>query len=82
MSQDQNAGQSHNIKSGFNSFDKVEKFKYLSSSWLSKNLKIMIYRTINLSVVLYGCETGLLTMREEHRLCVSANRLLGLRGMR
>jgi len=38
MSQDQNAEQSHNIKTGFNSFNRVEKFKYLSSSWLSKNL--------------------------------------------
>ena len=29
----------------------------LSSSLLSKNLKIKIYRTIILPVVLYGCET-------------------------
>ena len=29
----------------------------LSSSLLSKKLKIKIYRTIILSVVLYGCET-------------------------
>jgi hypothetical protein len=29
----------------------------LSSSLLSKNLKIKIYRTIILLVVLYGCET-------------------------
>jgi hypothetical protein len=76
MSQDQNAGQTDNIKIGFNSFDRVEKFKYLFSSWLSKNLKIRIYRTIILSVVLYGCETGLLTMTEEQRLCVSVNRVL------
>ena len=38
----------------------------LSSSLLSKNLKIKIYRTIILPVVLYGCETWLLTLREEH----------------
>jgi len=31
--------------------------KLLSSGLLSKNLKIKIYRTIILSVVLYGCET-------------------------
>jgi len=35
---------------------------------LSKDLKIKIYRTIILPVVLYGCETWLLTSREEHRL--------------
>jgi len=34
----------------------------LSSSLLSKNLKIKIYKTIILSVVLYGCETWLLTL--------------------
>jgi hypothetical protein len=42
----------------------------LSSSLLSKNLKIKIYRTIILHVVLYGCETWLLTLREERRLRV------------
>jgi hypothetical protein len=42
---------------------------------LSKNLKINIYRTIILPV-LYGCETWLLTLREEHRLRVSENRVL------
>jgi len=40
----------------------------LSSSLLSKNLKIKIHRTIILPVVLYGCETWSLTLREEHRL--------------
>ena len=42
----------------------------LSSSSLSKNLKIKIYRTIILPFVLYGCETWSLTLREEHRLRV------------
>ena len=37
----------------------------LSSRLLSKNLKIKIHRTIILPVVLYGCETWSLTMREE-----------------
>ena len=48
----------------------------LSSSLLSKNLKIKIYGTIILLVVLYGCETWSLTLKEEHRLRVFENRLL------
>jgi hypothetical protein len=48
----------------------------LSSQLLSKNLKIRIYRTIILPVVLYGCETWSLTLREEHRLGVFENRML------
>jgi hypothetical protein len=40
----------------------------LSSSLLSKNLKINICRTIILPVVLYGCETWSLKLREERRL--------------
>ena len=48
----------------------------LSSSLLSKNLKINIYRTIILPVVLYGCETWSLTLREEHRLRMFENRVL------
>ena len=35
-----------------------------------------IYRTIMLPVVLYGCETWLLTLRDEHRLRVFENRVL------
>ena len=45
-------------------------------SLLSKTLKIKIYRTIILSVVLYGCETWSLTLREERRLRVFENRVL------
>ena len=48
----------------------------LSSSLLSTNLKVKIYRTIILPVVLYGCETWSLTLREEHRLSVFENRVL------
>ena len=48
----------------------------LSSSLLSKNVKIMIYRTIIMPFVLYGCETWLLTLREERRLRVFENRVL------
>jgi hypothetical protein len=39
----------------------------LSARLLSRNLKIKIYRTIILPVVLYGCETWFLTLREERR---------------
>jgi hypothetical protein len=40
----------------------------LSSSFLSRSVKIKIYRTIILPVVLNGCETWSLTLREECRL--------------
>jgi hypothetical protein len=44
---------------------------------LSKNTKIKIYRTVViLCVVLYGCETWSVTLREEHRLRVFENRVL------
>jgi len=48
----------------------------LSSSLLSKKLKIKIYRTIILPVVLYVCETWSLTLREERRLRVFENKVL------
>ena len=48
-----------------------------SSSLLTKNLKIKIYRIIILPVVLYGCETWSLTLREKCRLRAYENR--GLR---
>jgi len=89
MSRDQNAGQSHSMKTDNSYFERAEEFKYLgttltnqnsiqeetksrlksgntcchpvqhllSSSLLSKNLKIKIYRTIIMPVILYGCET-------------------------
>jgi hypothetical protein len=50
--------------------------KLLSSRLLSKNLKIRIYNTIVLPVVLYGRETWSVTLREEHRLRVFENRVL------
>ena len=43
---------------------------------LSKNLKIKIYRTIIVLVVLYGCETWSLTLREERKLRVLENMVL------
>ena len=48
----------------------------LSSSLLSKNLKINIHRTKILPVVLYGCETWSLTLREERSLRLFENRVL------
>ena len=48
----------------------------LSSSFLPRNLKIKIYRTIILPVVLYGCETWSLTLREERRLRVLERKVL------
>jgi hypothetical protein len=48
----------------------------LSSSLLSKNLKIKIYKKIILPVVLYECEIWSLTLREEHRLRGCENRVL------
>jgi hypothetical protein len=48
----------------------------LPSRLLSKNLKIRIYKTIILPLVLYGCETWSLTLREEYRLRVFENRVL------
>jgi hypothetical protein len=43
---------------------------------LSKNIKIKIYRSITVPVVLYGCETWSLTLREECRPRVFENRVL------
>jgi len=107
MSRDQNAGQSHDIKTDNNSFEKEEEFMYLgralnrnsiqeeiksrlrlgntcyylvqnllSSSLRSKNLKIKLYRTIILPVVLNGCETWSFTLREERRLRIFENGVL------
>jgi len=48
----------------------------LSSSLVYKTLKIKIYRTIILPLILYGCQTWLLTLREERRLRVFENMVL------
>ena len=50
--------------------------KILSSRLLSKKLKVNTYITVILAVVLYGCETWSLTLREEHRLKVFENKVL------
>jgi hypothetical protein len=48
----------------------------LSSCLLPENIKIRIYKTIILSLVLYGFQTWFLTLREEHKLQVFENRVL------
>jgi hypothetical protein len=48
----------------------------LSSRLLSRNLKVKIYKTTILPVILYGCETWSLTLRNKHRLRVFENRVL------
>jgi hypothetical protein len=62
------------LKSGNACYHSVQNL--LSSSLLSKNLKIKIYRTIVLPVVFFGCETWSLTLREERKLKVFENRVL------
>jgi hypothetical protein len=49
-------------------------------SHIKKNLKIKLYKTVILLVVLYGWETWSLTLREEHRLRVFENRVLRIFG--
>ncbi|KAJ4450879.1 hypothetical protein ANN_02311 [Periplaneta americana] len=64
----------HRINMGNACYYLVEKL--LSSSLLSKNLKVRMYKTVILPVVLYGCETWTFTLREEHRLRVFENKVL------
>ena len=54
----------------------------LSSSLISENIKIQIYRTIILPFVLCGSETWSLTLREERRLRVYKTRVLRIFGPR
>ena len=64
----------YRLKSGNACYHSVQNI--LSSRLLSKNLKIKIYRTIILPVVLYGCETWSLTLREERKLRVFEDMVL------
>jgi hypothetical protein len=48
----------------------------LYSHLISKNLKIKIYKTVILPVVLCGCENWFLTLKEKHRLMVFENRVM------
>ncbi|KAJ4431153.1 hypothetical protein ANN_19748 [Periplaneta americana] len=63
----------HRINMGNACYYSVEKL--LSSNLLSKNLKVRIYKTVILPVVLYDCETWTLNLREEHRLRVLENKV-------
>ena len=62
------------LKSGNACYHSVQNL--LSSRLLSRSLKLKIYRTVILPVVLYGCETWLLTLWEERKLRVFENRVL------
>jgi len=62
------------LKSGNACYHLVQNL--LSSRLLSKNLMIKIYRTVILPVVLYGCETWSLTLREKRKLRVFENMVL------
>jgi hypothetical protein len=62
------------LKAGNASYHSVQNL--LSSSLLTKSIKIKTYRTIILPVVLYGCETWSLALREEYRQKVLENRVL------
>ncbi|KAJ4450648.1 hypothetical protein ANN_02077 [Periplaneta americana] len=55
---------------------KVWGSRYCELDLLSKNLKVRIYKTVIVPVVLYGCETWAVTLREEHRLRVFENKML------
>jgi hypothetical protein len=70
MSRDRNAGRGHSVKIDNSSIERVEEFKYLGTMLTDQN------STIILPVVLYGCETWSLTLREERRLRVSENMVL------
>jgi len=68
-------------------FEIVEEFKYLGTTLTNQNSiaeEIKIYRTIILSVILYGCEAWSLILREERKLMVFENmvlrRIFGPRG--
>jgi hypothetical protein len=49
---------------------------FVFPSHIKKTIKIKIYKTVILPVVLHGCETWSLTLKEEHRLRVFENRVL------
>jgi len=62
------------LKAGNACYHSVQNF--LPSRLLSKILKFTIYRTVILPVVLYGCETWSLTVREKRKPRVFENRML------
>jgi hypothetical protein len=62
------------LNSGYACYHSVQSL--LTSHLLSRNVKVKIYKTIRLPVVLYGCDTWSVTLREDHRLRVLENRVL------
>jgi len=72
----------NSIQEKIKSRQKLENARYhsvqnlLSSSLLSTNIKVKIYRTITLLFVLYGCEAWSLTLKEERRLRTFQNMVL------
>jgi hypothetical protein len=54
----------------------IIKCEFLSSTFISENIKIKIRRTIILPAVLYGCETWCLALKDEHRQRIFKNRVL------
>jgi hypothetical protein len=62
------------LNSGNACYHSVENL--LSSRLLFESINVRLYKTMILPVVLYGCETWSLTLREEHRLRVFENRVL------
>jgi hypothetical protein len=62
------------LKSGSGGCQSVQNL--LSSRSLSKKLKIKMYRTIILPVILYGCEISSLILREKRSLRLFENRVL------
>jgi hypothetical protein len=62
------------LNSGDDCYHSVQDF--LFSRMLSKNLKIRMYKSIILPVVLHGCETWFLILKEEYRMRVLPKRVL------
>ena len=50
--------------------------KLLTSRLISRKLKLKIYRTVILPVILYGCESWSTTLADEHKLRVFENKVL------
>jgi hypothetical protein len=61
------------LKSGNACYHSVQNLS--SSIVLSKDMKIKIHRTVILPIILYGCETLSLTLREEHKQRVFEKRV-------
>jgi hypothetical protein len=61
------------LNSGNACYRSVQSFVFLPAL---RNVEVKIYKTTILPVVLYGCETWSLPLREEHCLRVFENRVL------